>query len=150
MEQTLIIIKPDAVQRGLIGEVISRFEKRGLKIIAMKMVQISHELARRHYAIHEGKPFYPELIRFITSSPSVCMVIEGPGAIEIVRASIGATDPAEAAAGTIRADLGIRANRNLIHASDGEDTAKTEIALFFDPDELIDYDQTLSPWLYKL
>ena len=95
MEQTLIIIKPDAVQRGLIGEIISRFENRGLKIIAMKMIQISNELARRHYAIHEGKPFYPELIRFITSSPSVCMVIEGPDAIEIVRATIGTTNPAK-------------------------------------------------------
>jgi len=150
VEQTLIIIKPDAVQRGLIGDIISRFENRGLKIIAMKMIQISNELARRHYAVHEGKYFYPELIRFITSSPSICMVIEGPGAIEIVRATIGATDPAEAMAGTIRADFGMRTNRNLIHASDGEETAQKEIALFFNEDELLSYEQTVSPWLYKL
>ena len=150
MEQTLVIIKPDAVQRGLVGAITNRFERRGLKIIAMKMIQISEQLARRHYAIHEGKPFYDGLIEFITSAPSICMVIEGPDAIEIVRATIGATNPVEAMPGTIRADFGMRTNRNLVHASDGEATAKKEIALFFQEDELVSYDQTLTPWLYRL
>jgi nucleoside-diphosphate kinase len=150
VEQTLIIIKPDAVQRGLIGSITGRFERRGLKIVAMKMIQISEDLARRHYAEHEGKPFYDGLIEFITAAPSVCMVIEGPDAIEIVRATIGVTNPAEAMPGTIRADFGIRANRNLVHASDSEETARREIASFFQDDELLGYDQTITPWLYRL
>ena len=150
MERTLVIIKPDAVQRGLIGSIINRFEARGLKIIAMKMIHISEELARRHYAMHEGKPFYDGLIEFITSAPAVCMVIQGPMAIDIVRATIGATNPSEAAPGTIRADFGMRTNRNLVHASDGPETAEAEIALFFHAGELLAYDQTIEPWLYRL
>lgn len=150
MEQTLFIIKPDAVQRGLIGAIISRLENRGLKIVAMKMVQLSRELACEHYAVHEGKPFYPVLIDFITSAPVVAMVIEGPDAIAIVRSTVGSTDPIEAAPGTIRADFGIRANRNLTHASDSEETARKEIALFFRKEEVVAYEQTMSPWLYKL
>lgn len=148
MERTLVILKPDAVQRGLVGEIISRLERRGLKIIAMKMVQLSEEIARRHYAIHEGKPFFEGLITYITSAPVVLMVLEGPRAIEVVRATMGATDPAKAAPGTIRADLALTVDRNLVHGSDGPETAASEIALFFREDELLQYPLDTERWLW--
>ena len=148
MEQTLVIIKPDAVQRGLIGAIISRLETRGLTIVAMKMIRMSEKLARKHYAIHDGKPFYEGLIQFITAAPVVIMVVRGPEAIGIVRSTIGVTDPAEATPGTIRADFGLRANRNLMHASDGPETARKEINMFFNEEEILDYDQTIAPWLF--
>lgn len=148
MERTLVILKPDAVQRGLVGEIISRLERRGLKIIAMKMARLSEEIARRHYAIHEGKPFFEGLIAYITSAPVVLMVLEGPRAIEVVRATMGATDPAKAAPGTIRADLALTVDRNLVHGSDGPETAASEIALFFREDELLQYSLDTERWLW--
>ena len=149
MEHTLVIIKPDAVQRGLIGEIINRFERRGLRIAAMKLMQIDEALARRHYAIHEGKPFYEPLIRYITSSPVVVMVLEANDAIEIVRRTMGATNPAEAAPGTIRADFGLEIGRNLAHGSDGPETAAFEVPLFFTEDEILSYERDTDPWIFE-
>ncbi|MGD1995394.1 MAG: nucleoside-diphosphate kinase [Anaerolineae bacterium] len=149
MERTLVIIKPDAVQRGLIGEIVHRFERRGLRIAAMKMMQITPQLAERHYAVHEGKPFYEGLIRYITSAPVVAMVLEGNQAIEIVRRTMGATDPSEAAPGTIRADLGLEIGRNLVHGSDGSETADLEVALFFDDEEILSYTRDTDRWILE-
>jgi len=149
MERTLIIIKPDAVQRGLIGKIITRFERRGLRIAGMKLIHIEKSLAQRHYAIHEGKPFYEPLIEYITSSPVVVMVLEGNDAIDIVRRTMGATNPAEATPGTIRADFGLEIGRNLVHGSDGPDTAKSEVSLFFDEDEILSYDRNNDPWIFE-
>lgn len=149
MERTLVIIKPDAVQRGLIGEVITRFEQRGMRIAALKLIHIDEPLARRHYAIHEGKPFYEPLIRYITSCPVVVMVLEGNDAIEIVRRTMGATNPAEAAPGTIRADLGLEIGRNLVHGSDGPETATFEVGLFFTEDEILSYGRDVDRWIFE-
>ncbi len=149
MERTLIIVKPDAVQRGLVGEIISRFERRGLKIVGMKLMQIDDALARRHYSIHEGKPFFEGLIEYITSAPVVVMVLEGNDVIQIVRRTMGATNPAEAAAGTIRADYGLEIGRNLVHGSDAPDTAAREVALFFEDDELIPWERDVDPWVFE-
>jgi len=147
LEQSLVIVKPDAVQRGLVGEVIRRFERRGLKIVAMKMMQMDEALARKHYSVHEGKPFFEGLIEFITSAPVVVMVLQGPDAIHVVRTTMGATNPADAQPGTIRADLGLVAERNLVHGSDGPETAAREIALFFDEDEVLSWSRDMDPWL---
>ena len=149
MERTLIIIKPDAVQRGLIGGIVTRFERRGLRIAAMKLIHIDEALAQRHYAIHQGKPFYAPLIEYITSSPVVVMVLEGNNAIEIARRTMGATNPAEAAPGTIRADFGLEIGRNLVHGSDGPETAKFEVKLFFDEEEILSYDRDSDPWIFE-
>ncbi|MCS7283968.1 MAG: nucleoside-diphosphate kinase [Anaerolineae bacterium] len=149
MERTLIIIKPDAVQRGLIGEIIQRFERRGLRIVAMKMMRISPELAERHYAVHRGKPFYEGLIRYITSAPVVVMVLEGPRAIEVARRTMGATHPLEATPGTIRADFGVEIGRNLVHGSDGPETAAFEIPLFFREEEILSYSRPTDPWIFE-
>ncbi|MGD8244898.1 MAG: nucleoside-diphosphate kinase [Anaerolineae bacterium] len=149
MERTLIIIKPDAVQRGLIGRIITRFERRGLRIAAMKLMQITRELAERHYAIHEGKPFYEPLLAYITSSPVVVTVLEGNDAIEIARRTMGATNPAEAAPGTIRADFGLEIGRNLVHGSDGPETAAFEVPLFFEEEEILSYNRSLDPWIFE-
>jgi nucleoside-diphosphate kinase len=149
MERTLIIIKPDAVQRGLIGKIITRFERRGLRIAGLKLIPIDETLAKRHYAIHEGKPFYAPLIDYITSSPVAVMVLEGNDAIDIVRRTMGATDPAKAAPGTIRADFGLEIGRNLVHGSDGPDTAKFEVSLFFDEEELLSYERDSEPWIFE-
>ncbi|MGD1993603.1 MAG: nucleoside-diphosphate kinase [Anaerolineae bacterium] len=149
MERTLIIIKPDAVQRGLTGEIVQRFERRGLRIAAMKLMQITPQLAERHYAIHKGKPFYPGLIDYITSSPVVVMILEGNDAIEIARRTMGATRPAEAAPGTIRADFGLEVGRNLVHGSDGSDTAVFEIGLFFAEDEILSYTRDTDRWIFE-
>lgn len=149
MERTLVIIKPDGVQRQLIGPIISRFEQRGLKIIALKMMQVSHDLARRHYAVHAGKPFYEGLIRYVTSGPVVVMVLEGPNAIEITRATIGATNPAKASPGTIRADYALEMGRNLVHSSDGPETAAAEIALWFSESELLSYSRETDRWILE-
>lgn len=149
MERTLVIIKPDAVQRGLIGQIIQRLEQRGLRIVAMKLMQIDTDLARRHYAVHEGKPFYDGLIRYITSAPVVVMVLEGRDAIEIVRRTMGSTNPAQAAPGTIRADFGLEVGRNLVHGSDGPDTAAFEIGLFFTADEILSYERAVDPWIFE-
>lgn len=149
MERTLIIIKPDAVQRGLTGDIIRRFERRGLRIAAMKLMHIDEDLAGRHYAIHEGKPFYEPLIEYITSSPVVVMVLEGNHAIDIARRTMGATNPAEAVPGTIRADFGLEIGRNLVHGSDGPDTAAFEVPLFFGEDEILSYDRDADPWIFE-
>jgi nucleoside-diphosphate kinase len=147
MEQTLVIVKPDGVQRGLVGEVISRLERRGLKIVALKMMRISRELAAKHYGVHMGKPFYDGLIDYITSSPVVAMAVEGKGAIGLVRATMGATDPSQATPGTIRADLAVEIGRNLVHGSDGPDTAGFELDLFFGEDELLDWSRDSERWI---
>lgn len=148
MERSFIILKPDAVQRGLIGEIVARFERHGLKIVAMKMVQVSDDLARRHYAVHEGKPFFDGLIRYITSAPVVAMVVEGTGTIALVRNMVGATRPHEAAPGTIRGDFGMEVGRNLVHASDGPETAASEIGLWFGAD-LIEWQRCTDPWIFE-
>ncbi len=137
MERTLVIIKPDAVQRRLVGEIIHRFERRGLRIIALKLLKIDLSLAERHYAEHKGKPFYEPLIKYITAAPAVVMVLEGYKAISAVRRMLGATNPAEAEPGTIRADYAMQTRYNLVHGSDGTDTAKREIDLFFTEDEIV-------------
>jgi nucleoside-diphosphate kinase len=149
VERTLVIVKPDAVQRGLVGEIVGRLERRGLRIAAMKLMQIGTELAERHYAIHKGKPFYPGLIRYITSAPVVVMVVEGNGAIDIVRRTMGATNPADAAPGTIRADFALEVGRNLVHGSDGPDTAAFEVALFFEEDEILTYSRDTDRWIFE-
>ena len=149
MEQTLILIKPDGVERGLIGQIITRFEQRGLKLAGMKLLQVSNELARRHYAVHEGKPFFEPLIEYITSSPVVAMVLEGPEAVQVARNTIGATRPAEATAGSIRGDFGLMVGRNLVHGSDSPENAAIEIALWFDDAELIDYDRSVDCWILE-
>lgn len=147
MERTLFIIKPDAVQRGLIGQIIHRFERRGLRLVAMKFMQITEELARRHYAVHEGKPFYEPLVAYITSGPVVVMILEGKDAILVVRRTMGATSPAEADPGSIRADFGLEIGRNLVHGSDGLETAKFETSLFFDDGEIVNWKRDLEPWI---
>jgi nucleoside-diphosphate kinase len=149
LEHTLVIIKPDAVQRGLIGEIITRFERRGLRLTGMKLIHIDESLAERHYAIHKGKPFYEPLIRYITSSPVVVMVLEGNDAINIVRRTMGATNPAEATPGTVRADFGLEIGRNLVHGSDGPETAAFEVPLFFAKDELLCYGRDTDRWIFE-
>ena len=147
MEQTLVILKPNAVQRELIGELISKFERRGMKITAMKLIKISLETAERHYREHIGKEFYKDLITFFTSGPSVIMILESLDAVEIVRSMVGATNPAEAASGTIRGDYATSPGHNMIHASDSIESAKREIELFFRPDEIHEYRLAVRPWL---
>jgi len=149
VERTLVLIKPDGVQRGLVGEIIARLERRGLRIVAMKMMRISPELAARHYAAHQGKPFYEGLIRYITSGPVVAMVLEGPRAVEVVRKTLGATDPAKAEPGTVRADFGLTIGRNLVHGSDGPETAAFEIGLFFREEEILSYEREVDRWILE-
>jgi nucleoside-diphosphate kinase len=148
MEKTFVILKPDAVQRGLVGEILGRFERRGLKIVSMKFLQVSDELARKHYAVHAERPFFAGLIQYITSAPVVALVLEGTNAITVVRSMVGATRPHEAAPGTIRADFGMDVGRNLVHASDGPETAKDEVALWFGS-ELVDWPRANDPWIYE-
>jgi len=149
IERTLILVKPDAMQRGLAGEVLHRFERRGLRIVGLKLVQVRQELAAQHYAEHEGKPFYPGLIEYITSSPVIAAVLEGTGAIAMVRKTIGKTNPAEAEPGTIRGDLGIETGRNLVHASDGPESAPREIGLWFREDELVSWPRDVDRWIFE-
>ena len=148
-ERTLVIIKPDAVQRGLIGEITARFERRGLKIAAMRVEQVSRETAEEHYGEHQGKPFYEGLVEYITSSPSVLMVLEGPDAIAITRNTMGATKPAEATPGTIRADFGMEIGRNLVHGSDSPESAQREIGIFFGDGGIVDYDRAIDAWVLE-
>ena len=149
MDRTFIMIKPDGVQRGLIGNVIARVERKGLKIVAMKMIHVSSELASDHYAEHLGKPFYEELIRYITSGPVIAMVVTGVDAVHVVRTIVGATDPRNAAPGTIRGDLGMEVSRNIIHASDSDESARREIELFFRESEILPYSKIDEMWLYQ-
>ena len=150
MERTLVLIKPDAVQRGLVGEIISRIESRGLQMVAMKMVHMDENMANRHYEAHVGKPFFEGLVRFITSRPLVAVVFQGNNAVELIRNTIGATAPQESAAGTIRGDLAVDVGRNLIHGSDSSGTAQREISLFFSPQEIMDYERDVEPWITEL
>ena len=147
MDKTLILVKPDAVQRGLVGNIISRLEKRGLKVVALKMLWMDEALAKRHYAIHEGKPFFEGLVDFITSSPTVAAVFEGKRAVGIARGTMGETDPAEAGAGTIRGDFGLDIGQNLVHGSDSVETAEKEISLFFSPEEILSYQREMDTWI---
>ncbi len=149
MERTLIIIKPDAVQRGLIGEIITRFERRGLRIVGMKFMRIDRALAEKHYAEHKGKSFYESLLDYITSAPVVVMVLEGPNAVQIARNTIGATKPVEAAAGSIRGDFGLETGRNLVHGSDSLASSQREIALFFAAEELISWTRDVDRWILE-
>jgi nucleoside-diphosphate kinase len=147
MERTLILVKPDGVQRGLIGAIVGRFETRGLKLVGMKFLQMSDDLAARHYAVHEGKPFYDGLVQYIVSGPVVAMVWEGKNAVVAARMTMGITNPAEAAPGTIRGDLGMEIGRNLVHGSDSPENAVNEVKLFFAPDELIDWQRDADSWV---
>lgn len=149
MERTLIIVKPDGVQRGLTGAIISRLENRGLKLVGMKLLAVSDELARRHYAIHEGKPFFPGLITYITSSPVVVIAAVGTNAVKVVRQLCGATNPVDAGPGTIRGDFGLEIGRNLIHASDSIENGQQEVALWFEPAELIAWERANDRWIYE-
>lgn len=149
MEQTLVLVKPDGIQRGLIGEVISRLERRGLKLVAAKFMAVSLDLAEEHYGIHKGKPFYEGLIRYITSSPVMAMVWQGPDAVAAVRQTMGATRPVEAAPGTLRHDFALQVGRNLTHASDSVENGKLEVGLWFTPDELVDWERTLDAWMLE-
>jgi len=146
-QRTFVMVKPDGVQRGLVGEIISRFEKKGVKIVAMKMVSVSKELAEKHYGIHKGKTFFEPTVKYITSSPVVAMVLEGNNAIDMVRGMMGKTNPQEAAQGTIRGDYGQFIGRNIVHGSDGPDTAKFEINLWFTKEELSNYERIDEVWL---
>lgn len=147
MERTLIIIKPDGVQRALVGDVISRFERRGLRIAGMKLMQIPRALAEEHYAEHKGKGFFEGTVQYITSSPVIVMALEGPNAVAAARQTMGATRPNEAAPGTIRADLGLDISRNIVHGSDKPETAERELALYFKPEELVSYQRAGDAWL---
>lgn len=149
MERTLVLIKPDGVQRGLMGEIIARLERRGLRLAAARFQQVSRELAERHYAVHRGKPFYDGLITYITSSPVMVMVWEGPQAVAAVRQTMGATRPVEAAPGSVRHDFGLEVGRNLTHASDSPETAAQEVALWFRPEELLDWGRDLDRWIFE-
>ncbi|MDR1493315.1 MAG: nucleoside-diphosphate kinase [Planctomycetaceae bacterium] len=147
MQKTLILIKPDAIQRGLSGEILSRIERKGLKIAALKMIRITSELARKHYAEHLEKPFYADLEQYITSSPAIALIAEGPDAVSVIRQMVGPTNGLTAPAGTIRGDFSTSARLNLIHASDSEKSAEREIAVFFNSSEILDYDLTVAKWL---
>jgi nucleoside-diphosphate kinase len=149
MERTLVLVKPDGVQRGLVAEILGRFERRGLHLGGMKFMLVSPDLAARHYAEHEGKPFYPGLIAFITSSPVVAMVFEGPGVVAAVRAMMGATNPANAAPGTIRGDLALDFGMNTVHGSDSPERGEQEVALFFAADELVSWESASSAWVHE-
>lgn len=149
MERTLVLVKPDGVQRGLIGEVIGRLERRGLRLVAAKFMHVSQELAETHYAVHKGKPFYDGLIQYITSAPVMAMVWEGPNAIAAVRQTMGATRPTEAAPGTVRHDFALETGRNLTHASDLPDNGEMEVALWFRPEELVSWKRDADRWIFE-
>jgi nucleoside-diphosphate kinase len=149
LERTFIAIKPDAVQRGLVGEIIGRLEAKGFALVGMKLTNVSRELAEKHYAVHKDKPFFSGLVEFITSGPVVAMVWEGKGVVASARKIIGSTNPLESAPGTIRGDFGLDIGRNLIHGSDAVETANQEIDLWFKPEELATWQPTMMPWLYE-
>jgi nucleoside-diphosphate kinase len=149
LERTLVLIKPDGVQRGLIGEIIARLERRGLLLVGAKFIQVSQKLAETHYAIHEGKPFYDGLIAYITSAPVMAMVWEGPNAVVAVRQTMGATRPTEAAPGSVRHDYGLEVGRNLTHASDSVENGQAEASLWFTDQELVSWGRALDPWIFE-
>jgi len=147
IERTLVLVKPDGVQRALVGEVVGRFEQRGLHLVGLKLLRMNRELAERHYAEHAGKAFFESLVTFITAAPVVAMVWEGPSAVALVRTMMGATDPANAAPGTIRGETAVSIGANVVHGSDGAERAEQEIALFFQPGELVDWESAQERWL---
>ncbi len=149
MERTLVLVKPDGVQRGLVGEVIARLERRGLKLVAGKFIQVSRAMAEQHYAVHKGKPFYEGLVNYIISAPVMAMVWEGPSAVAAVRQTMGATRPTEAAPGTVRHDFALTIGRNLTHASDSPENGAAEVALWFKPDELVTWDRPIDSWVFE-
>ena len=149
MERTLVLVKPDGVERGLIGEVLSRLEHRGLRLVAAKFMRVSQQLAETHYAIHKGKPFYDGLIQYITSAPVMAMVWEGPNAVAAVRQTMGATRPTEAAPGTLRHDFALEVGRNLTHASDEPGNGEKEVALWFKKEELVDWTRDVDKWIFE-
>ena len=149
MERTFIMIKPDGVQRGLVGDIISRFETKGFSLVGMKFMSVSRELAEKHYGVHKERPFFKGLVEFITSSPVVAMVWEGEGVVGSARTLIGATNPISSAPGTIRGDYGVTIGRNIIHGSDAIETAQSEIALWFSDDELAAWDSCAKSWIYE-
>jgi nucleoside-diphosphate kinase len=149
LERTLVLVKPDGVQRGLVGEVIARLERRGLRLVAARFLAVSQELAETHYAVHRGKSFYEGLIRYITSAPVMAMVWEGPQAIAAVRQMMGATRPTEASPGSLRHDFALEVGRNLTHASDSPETASSEVALWFRPEELVAWQRSVDPWVFE-
>ena len=149
MERTLVLVKPDGVQRGLIGEVISRLERRGLRLVAAKFMRVSPELAETHYGVHKGKSFYDGLIAYITSAPVMAMVWEGPAAVAAVRQTMGSTRPTDAAPGTLRHDFALEVGRNLTHASDSAENGAKEVALWFQPDELVDWQRAVDAWIFE-
>jgi len=149
VERSLVLVKPDGVQRGLIGEVIARFERRGLRLAGAKFMQVSQDLAKVHYAEHEGKPFYAGLISYITSAPVMAMVWEGPDAVAAIRQTVGSTKPIESAPGTIRHDFALEVGRNLIHASDKPETGVREVALWFKSEELVDWTREVDRWVFE-
>ena len=149
MERTLVLLKPDALQRGIAAELLARFERRGLRFVALKLMNVAEQLARRHYAEHEGKFFFEDLVAHLGSGPVVATVLEGPEAIQVVRTMVGATRPHEAGAGTIRGDFALAGLRNLVHASDAVETAAREIELFFAADELVTYERGLDRWIFE-
>lgn len=149
MEQSLVLVKPDGVQRGLVGEIISRLERRGLRLVAAKFVQVPKELAEAHYAEHKGKPFYDGLVSYITSSPVMAMAWEGPNAVAAIRQTMGATRPTEAAPGTIRHDFGLEVGRNLTHASDKPETGEREVGLWFTKNEVLSWKRELDKWVFE-
>ncbi|HEY7737788.1 MAG TPA: nucleoside-diphosphate kinase [Candidatus Limnocylindria bacterium] len=147
MERTLVLVKPDGVQRGLVGEIIGRLERKGLKIVGLRLLDVPRAMAERHYAVHAGKHFYAGLVEFITSGPVAAIAVEGPDAIAVVRKLVGATMPNQAEPGTIRGDLGVSGLRNLIHASDAVETANAELELWFGADALVDYGREIDAWI---
>jgi nucleoside-diphosphate kinase len=147
MERTLVLVKPDGVQRGLIGEILGRFERKGLKVVGLRLLDVPREMAERHYAVHAGKHFYDGLVEFITAGPVAAVALEGPDAIATVRRLVGRTMPNEAEPGTIRGDLGISGLRNLIHASDAPETATAELAMWFEAGTLVDYGRAIDAWI---
>lgn len=149
MEQSLIILKPDAVQRGLVSTILGRIEQRGLRLIGLKLMHVTEEIARKHYAEHEGKPFFASLIEYITSGPVVVVVVTGNNVIETVRTMVGATNPVKAAPGTIRGDFGLEIGRNLIHASDSPESGARESAIFFASNELVTMERSVDRWIYE-
>ena len=149
MERTYLMIKPDGVQRGICGEIVSRFEKKGLKLVAMKLMVIPKEVAENHYGEHKDKPFFPSLISYITSGPVLAMVWEGESAVSVCRNMMGKTNPKESAPGTIRGDFGMQTGMNIIHGSDSVESAEREISIFFKPEELVSYEKTIQSWIYE-
>lgn len=146
-ERTLVLVKPDGVQRQLVGRILSRYEERGLRIVGLKLVKVDRELAERHYAVHKGKPFFEGLVAFITSGPLVAAALEGPDAIAMVRTMNGATKPVDATPGTIRGDLAVEMGQNLVHASDSAESAATELGIWFTADELVTYRREIDRWV---